>query len=245
MEGGTRAWDWDTQNAPNGTLRPDLPPEKSGGEKSSQQVPVWTVEDFQESDMEQPSGEDAGYRKRAGMGLTASLTPTHQTNNVKNEKVHFKYNNFSNLPQSKDPLAPPPTMKPPSYPGNRDDTAFRSLMEYCWPFHRRRYSDPITTKNNVFPSPARTNKGSAHRHQHHQATCTLIKEENARILLLAMFISLYLLMGAGVFEALESPNEEDDRSIAAIDVERKTATVKLSLTVGNCTWSVIEDLLYR
>lgn len=75
--------------------------------------------------------------------------------------------------------------------------------------------------------------------------CFVIKEDNARFLLLALLILIYMIVGAGIFQALEETSETLEREKAAFKLLTKIEEVKLELHFRNCSWSSIEELIYR
>lgn len=85
---------------------------------------------------------------------------------------------------------------------------------------------------------------SAHEYRSMLA-CFVIKEDNARFLLLALLILIYMIVGAGIFQALEETSETLEREKAAFKLLTKIEEVKLELHFRNCSWSSIEELIYR
>lgn len=71
-----------------------------------------------------------------------------------------------------------------------------------------------------------------------------LKEDNARFLLLALVLLLYMVAGALIFQALEENNEIQERKTYMDQYKAKFQELQSELETANVSLSVVEDLLY-
>ncbi|XP_063872767.1 potassium channel subfamily K member 13-like isoform X1 [Scylla paramamosain] len=80
-----------------------------------------------------------------------------------------------------------------------------------------------------------------------QAKCSralILKEDNARFLLLALVLLLYMVFGALVFEAFEEGNEINERDNYLSKYSISLEELKKDIARNNVSLSQVEDLLY-
>lgn len=72
----------------------------------------------------------------------------------------------------------------------------------------------------------------------------ILKEDNARFLLLALVLLLYMVFGALVFEAFEEDNEIRERDDYIYRFNMSLAQLSRDVASQNVSWTQVEDLLY-
>ena len=76
-------------------------------------------------------------------------------------------------------------------------------------------------------------------------SCVVLKEDNARFLLLGFVLVLYMVLGAIIFQFLEEPIELEERRIFNESFTNTLDQLKQSLNDNNVTLEQIEELLYK
>ena len=76
-------------------------------------------------------------------------------------------------------------------------------------------------------------------------TCSIVREENARFVILAIFILFYLLFGALVFQYLEEETEVTAKKVTNAKIAEELTIIKYCLKPGNCSLDRVLDLMYR
>ncbi|XP_071542876.1 potassium channel subfamily K member 13-like [Panulirus ornatus] len=71
-----------------------------------------------------------------------------------------------------------------------------------------------------------------------------LKEDNARFLLLALVLLLYMVAGALVFQAFEEDNEQKERNTYLTQYDEKLKELKEDIDFNNVSLSQVEELLY-
>lgn len=72
----------------------------------------------------------------------------------------------------------------------------------------------------------------------------VLKEDNARFLLLALVLLLYMVAGALIFQTFEEENEQKERTSYLEQYEEKLQQLKEDIDVNNVSLSRVEQLLY-
>ncbi|XP_068237521.1 LOW QUALITY PROTEIN: potassium channel subfamily K member 13-like [Palaemon carinicauda] len=71
-----------------------------------------------------------------------------------------------------------------------------------------------------------------------------LKEDNARFLLLALVLLLYMIFGALIFQAFEEEKEQLEVKRYSSDFDRSLQKVKEDIEINNVSLSTVEELLY-
>ncbi|XP_042219710.1 potassium channel subfamily K member 13-like isoform X2 [Homarus americanus] len=71
-----------------------------------------------------------------------------------------------------------------------------------------------------------------------------LKEDNARFLLLALVLLLYMVVGALIFQAFEEENEKRERTNYLEQYDAKLSELKEEINYNNVSLSRVEELLY-
>lgn len=81
----------------------------------------------------------------------------------------------------------------------------------------------------------------------HRAKCCngfILKEDNARFLLLGVVLMLYMLLGALVFQAFEEDNERRDRQNHINRYNKSMEELRKAVADQNVNMTQVEELLY-
>lgn len=207
-------------------------------------IPVWTVEEYKEPNTSFNSSSPVIVKKTSTMGVTAPTTPD---NNINSNRTSHR-----TVPESNPAAKQLPSRETHNRNGIPDS------LKCCWPCTRR-HSAPEnwgssttgsrhaqTSRLPTKHSDSRSVRESVQKHHKTSSfSCFFIKEDNARFLLLALLLLVYMIIGAGIFQVLEENSEKVAKRNTSYVVDIKINTVKDALVSGNCSWGLIEELLHR
>ncbi|KAF2365703.1 Potassium channel domain, partial [Trinorchestia longiramus] len=218
-------------------------------------VPVWTVEEYQDPNHSHSCGSSSAKDNRLQNTKNPNSRSSYAPSADETSKSSQSCQHNHSVPHTPRKRAIIPRLSLPTE--NSDDGP---SSPHCWPCIRNHSSSrdqvsstfrvsqptppsihPEKTKKFTYSEPASGRLGNI---QHSIISFFMIKEDNARFFLLTFLILLYMILGAGFFQAFEETSEAIEREKTVFNLEQQIMRIKTDLQMKNCTWDSVEALIF-